>query len=318
MTTIESTNEETQRGTSRVRSVSAGVLGVLAVVVLLPATIAMWARATVFDSERIGDAVSGALARPEVDDALADWATDQIVTALDVNARVSDLVPDQLSSLEPAIASGVTTAVDRLMTRVIAEPRVQQAIANSAERAHARMVKLLEGDGIADGIKVVNGQVTVNLLPLIGRGLGVLQNLGLFDTLVIPELTADGDPAKQIADLEQATGRDLPDNFGQLVVYESQALSDAQASIQNAQRTVILAKRSLWLLAALTVAFIGGAIALARDRWRAVLWLALGVAGAMILLRTAVRRVGEEAPTLAARPGGQAAIDSIFGDLSQG
>ncbi|HEY4609868.1 MAG TPA: hypothetical protein VFE86_15220 [Ilumatobacteraceae bacterium] len=318
MTTIESTNEETQRGTSRVRSVSAGVLGVLAVVVLLPATIAMWARATVFDSERIGDAVSGALARPEVDDALADWATDQIVTALDVNARVSDLVPDQLSSLEPAIASGVTTAVDRLMTRVIAEPRVQQAIANSAERAHARMVKLLEGDGIADGIKVVNGQVTVNLLPLIGRGLGVLQNLGLFDNLVIPELTADGDPAKQIADLEQATGRDLPDNFGQLVVYESQALSDAQASIQKAQQAVILAKRAVWLLAALTIAFVGGAIALARNRWRAVLWLGLGFAGAMILLRTAVRRVDEDAPALAVKPGGQAAIDSIVGDLSQG
>jgi hypothetical protein len=318
MTTIESTHEETQRGTSRVRSVAAGVLGVLAVVVLLPATIAMWARATVFDSERIGDAVSGALARPEVDDALADWATDQIVTALDVNARVSDLVPDQLSSLEPAIASGVTTAVDRLMTRVIAEPRVQEAIANTAERAHARMVKLLEGDGIADGIKVVNGQVTVNLLPLIGRGLGVLQSLGLFDNLVIPELTADGDPAEQIADLEQATGRDLPDNFGQLVVYQSQALSDAQASIQKAQQAVILAKRAVWLLAALTIAFVGGAIALARDRWRAVLWLGLGFAGGMILLRTAVRRVDEDAPALAVKPGGQAAIDSIVGDLSQG
>src|SRR3954452_696319 len=318
MTTIESTNEETQRGTSRVRSVSAGVLGLLAVVVLLPATIAMWARATVFDSERIGDAVSGALALPEGDDALADWGTDQIVTALGVNARVSDLVPDQLSSLEPAIASGVTTAVDRLMTRVIAEPRVQQAIANSAERAHARMVKLLEGDGIADGIKVVNGQVTVNLLPLIGRGLGVLQNLGLFDNLVIPEMTEDGDPAKQIADLEQATGRDLPDNFGQLVVYQSQALSDAQASIKKAQQAVILAKRAVWLLAALTIAFVAGAIALAYDRWRAVLWLALGFAGAMILLRTAVRRVDQDAPALASRPGGQAAIDSIVGDLSQG
>src|SRR3954453_18058942 len=318
MTTIESTNEETKRGTSRVRGVPAGVRGVLAVSLPLPATIAMWARATVFDSERIGDAVSGALARPEVDDALADWATDQIVTALDVNARVSDLVPDQLSSLEPAIASGVTTAVDRLMTRVIAEPRVQQAIANSAERAHARMVKLLEGDGIADGIKVVNGQVTVNLLPLIGRGLGVLQNLGLFDNLVIPEMTAEGDPAQQIADLEKATGRDLPDDFGQLVVYQSQALSDAQTSIQKAQEAVILAKRAVWLLAALTIAFVAGAIALAHDRWRAVLWLSLGFVGAMILLRTAVRRVDHDAPALASRPGGQAAIDSIVGDLSQG
>jgi hypothetical protein len=318
MTVIESTNPEVQRGPSRARSITAGVLGVLAVVVLLPSTVAAWARATVFDSGKVGDAVAAALSRPEVDDALAQWATDQIVNAIDVDAVVKQLVPDQLGSLEPAIAAGVTQAVDRLMTRVVAEPKVQEVITEVAERAHARLVKILEGGGITDGIKVVNGQVTVNMLPVLGRGLALLKNLGLFDNLVVPDLTADGDPAQQIADLEQATGRDLPDDFGQIVVYQSQALSDAQASVQNAQRAVILAKRSLWLLAALTIAFVAGAIALARDRWRAVLWLGLGVAGAMILLRTAVRRVGEDAPKLAAKPGGQAAIDSIFSDLSQG
>jgi len=218
MTTIEPTEEEAQRRTGRVRSISAGVLGVLAVVILLPATVAMWARATVFNSDKVGDAVGNALAQPEVEDALAQWATDQIVTALDVDTAVKNLVPDQLSRLEPALSAGITQAVDRLMTRVMADPKVQQIITDVAERAHARLVSLLEGDGLTDGIKVVNGQVTVNMLPLIGRGLGLLQNLGLFDDLVIPDLTADGDPAKQIAALEQATGRDLPDDFGQLVV----------------------------------------------------------------------------------------------------
>ena len=307
-----------RRGTSRVRSISAGVLGVLAVVVLLPSTVAMWARATVFNTDKIGDAVAGALARPEVDDALAQWVTDQVINAVDVESAVSNVVPDQLARLEPTIVAGVTQAVDRLMTRVISDPQVQEVIVNLAERAHARLVSILEGGGITDGIKVVNGQVTVNMLPLVGRGLVLLQNLGLFDDLVVPDLSADGDPTQQIADLEQATGRDLPDDFGQLVVYQSQALSDAQASIQKAQQAVILAKRAVWVLAALTVAFVAGAIALARDRWRAVLWLALGFAGAMILLRTAVRRVDQDAPSLAVRPGGQAAIDSIVGDLSEG
>jgi len=319
MTTIDPTEEQVpQRGKGGVRSIAAGVLGVLAVVVLLPCTVAMWARATVFNTDKIGDAVAGALARPEVDDALAQWVTDQIVSAVDVDTAVSNVVPDQLSRLEPTIVAGVTQAVDRLMTRVISDPQVQEVIVNVAERAHSRLVKILEGGGITDGIKVVNGQVTVNLLPLVGRGLVLLQNLGLFDNLVVPDLTADGDPTQQIADLEQATGRDLPDDFGQLVVYQSQALSDAQASVQKAQQAVILAKRAVWLLAALTVVFVAAAIALARDRWRAVLWLSLGFAGAMILLRTAVRRVDQDAPSLAVRPGGQAAIDSIVGDLSEG
>jgi len=318
MTTIEPTQEQAQGRTGRVRSISAGVLGVLAVVILLPATVAMWARATVFNSGKVGDAVANALAQPEVEDALAQWATDQIVTALDVETAVKNLVPDQLARLEPALSAGITQAVDRLMTRVMSDPRVQQVITDVAERAHARLVSLLEGGGLKDGIKVVNGQVTVNMLPLIGRGLGLLQNLGLFDNLVIPDMTADGDPAKQIAALEQATGRDLPDDFGQLVVYQSQALANAQSSLQDAQRAVILAKRAVWLLAALTVISIAGAIGFARQRWRALLWLSLGFVGAMIVLRTAVRRVNQDAPSLAAKPGGQAAIDSIVNDLSVG
>jgi len=318
MTTIEATEEHTRVGGSRVRSIAAGVLGVLAVVILLPSTIAMWARSTVFDSGKVHDAVAHALAKPEVDAALADWATDQIVTAVDVQTAVSNLVPDQLNSLEPTIVAGVTSAVDRLMTRIISQPKVQDVISNAAERAHARLVRLLEGDGIADGIKIVNGQVTVNMLPVVGRGLVALQGLGLFKDVVVPDLTADGDPAQQIADLEKATGRDLPSDFGQLVVYQSQALSDAQASVQKAQQAVVFAKRAVWVLAALTVVCIAAAIGLARNRWRAVLWLSLACAGAMILLRTAVRRVEQDAPLLAARPGGQVAISSIVDDLSAG
>jgi hypothetical protein len=319
MTTIEPTEEEAvQPRTSRVRSISAGVLGVLAIVILLPATVALWARATVFNSDKIGNAVADALAQPAVEDGLAQWATDQIVTAIDVDARVKQLVPDQLSGLEPTISAGVTQAVDRLMTKVMSDPRVQEVIANAAERAHARLLQLLQGDGLFDGVKVVDGDVTVNMLPLIGRGLTRLQDLGLFDNLQVPDMTADGDPAQQIAALEQATGRDLPDDFGQLVVYHSETLRGAQTSLQKAQQAMIFAKRALWLLVALLVISIAGAIGFARDRWRAVLWMGLGVVGAMIVLRTVVRRVNQDAPSVAAKPGGKAAIESIVGDLSVG
>lgn len=315
---MEPTEEQASSRTGRTRSIAAGILGVLAVVILLPGTVALWARATVFDSDKVADAVANALARPEVSDALAQWATDQVVTALDVENAVKNLVPPQLSRVEPALSAGITQAVDRLMTRLMSNKDVQETITEVAKRAHARLVRLLEGDGLADGIKVVNGQVTVNMLPLLGRGLVLLQNFGLFDNLVVPDMTADGDPAQQIAALEQVTGRDLPDDFGQLVVYQSQRLSDAQATVQQAQQAVILAKRAVWVLAALTVIAIAGAIGFARNRWRAVLWLSLGIAGGMILLRTAVRRVDQDAPSLAAKPGGQAAIDSIVGDLSVG
>ena len=179
-------------------------------------------------------------------------------------------------------------------------------------------MQLLEGDGLVDGISVVDGAVTVNLLPLVGRGLTQLQELGLFSDLQIPELTADGDPDQQIAALSEATGRTLKDDFGQLVVYQSDDLAKAQASLETAQRVVVVAKRAVWVLVVLTVVLVAATVLVARRRWRATLLLGIGGAAAMVITRSAVRRVVDDAPELAARPGGRAAIDAIVGGASTG
>ena len=100
-------------------------------------------------------------------------------------------------------------------------------------RAHDRAMQLLEGDGLAHGISVVNGEVSINFLPLVSRGLQELSDLGVPGLDKIPELTPDGDPSQQIAQLEEATGRDLPDDFGQLVVYRSDRLANAQDAVSQ-------------------------------------------------------------------------------------
>ena len=310
--------EATTTRAGPVRGVAAGVLGVLAIAVLIPTTIAVWAQATVFDSEKVSSIVGDALAEPEVSAALADYVTEQVFAAVDVDAVVSEVLPDQLQRLAPVIASGARTAVDRGLTTVLSDPDVQQVITDVVERAHQRALQLLEGDGLVDGITVVDGEVTVNMLPLIGRGLTRLQGLGLFSDLQVPELTADGNPADQIAALEDATGRDLRDDFGQLVVYRSDTLADRQASLQNAQRTFAFAKRAVWLLVALTIVLVAFTIVVARNRWRAVLLLGLGGIVAMVFVRSAARRVVDDAPELAARPGGRASISAIVEGASTG
>jgi hypothetical protein len=311
-------DEPEQASGGRARSIVAGVLGVLAILVLIVTTVAVWARATAFNSEKVAGIVGDAIAEPEVQAALADYVTEQVFTAVDVDAVLSSVLPDALTRLQPVIAAGAQTAVDRGLTRLLASPDVQALLEEVVERAHSRAMQLLEGDGLVDGITVVDGQVTVNLLPLIGRGIAQLQNLGLFSDLELPELTASGDPDEQIAELSSATGRDLPPDFGQLVVYESDRLADAQASLESAQRIVVLAKRAVWVLVGLTVVLIAATILVARRRWRATLLLGVGGAAAMILTRAAVRRVVDEAPELAVRPGGRAAIDAIVSGASTG
>ncbi len=303
-------------GGGNVRSAIAIVLGVLAIVALIATTVAVWARAVVFDSDKVADIVGDALAEPEVEAALADYVTEQVFSAVDVDAVVREVLPDDLDRLEPVIVAGVRTAVDRGVTRALASPEVQEIITRIVERAHSRAMDLLQGDGLSGAISSVDGEVTVNLLPLIGRGLTRLQELGLFDDLEIPDLSADGDPDEQIAALEQATGRDLPDDFGQLVVYQSDQLAERQASLESAQQTVALAKRAVWVLVIVTTVLLAATVLVARNRWRAALCLGLGGIVAMVITRFVVQRVVEEAPEIAAEPGGRAAISAIVDEAS--
>jgi hypothetical protein len=300
------------RGASS-RGAVAAILGVATVLLLMVSTVAVWANATVFNSSRVATIVSDALAEPEVEAALADFLSDQIFTAVDVDAAVDELLPDQLQRLGPVIAAGTQAAVDRAVTRLLSNPDVQDLITELVERTHRRAMQLLEGDGLVDGITVVDGEVTVNLLPLISRGLVRLQDLGLLQQLDVPTLTAEGDPTDQIAQLEAATGRDLPPDFGQLVVYQSDRLSDSQASLQSAQQTFALAKRAVWVLVGLTILTLAATLVVARNRWRAALWLGLGGLAGFVITRAAVHRVVDEAPGLAVSSGGRAAISSVLG-----
>ena len=179
-------------------------------------------------------------------------------------------------------------------------------------------MELLQGDGLVDGVSVVEGEVTINLLPLVGRGLTRIQEFGLLDDVELPTITADGDPDEQIADLEAALGRDLPDDFGQLVVYRSDRLADAQAAVQSAQQLLVTVKRALWVLLIAAVVSLVLTIVLARDRWRAILLLGLGTFVATVAPRTAVRNVRDDAPELVEPPGAKAAVTVVLDDLSAG
>jgi hypothetical protein len=300
------------------RSVAAAVCGVLAVVALTLALIGIWARATVFDSDKVGDIVSSALTDPEVQAGLATWVTDQAFTAVDVESGLSNVLTDRLDRLAPTLTAGAQTVVEQGLTRALANPEIQQLLTQSVERAHSALMQLLNGDGLVDGITVEDGAVTVNMLPLVSRALTFIQGLGVLDQLEVPELTRGGDPTTQIAELESATGRDLPENFGQLTVFESDRLAEAQASVQNAQRTVALLKRATWVLAALTVVFLVATVVLARNRLRVGLWLALGCIVGMVLSRTVVHRVVDDAPSLVPGAAGRAAIADILGEATAG
>ena len=308
----------TDRRSSRTRAVIAGFVGVVAIIGLFATTVTVWAKGVLFDSDKVAAIVDDAMQEPEVNAAMATYLTDQLFVIVDVSGRVDAVLPAPLTALEPAIVGGAHSFVETRLQTLLAKDEVRQVITRVVRTAHAAMMKLLEGDGFGRAVTVTDGEVTINLLPLISRGLLAVQGLGLFDNVEIPTLTPDGDPAEQITELESAFGRDLPDDFAQLVVFQSQALADAGQTVNSAQQVMANVKRASWLIVGLTVVLLVATIVIAQRRRRAIVILALAGVAVMLLARMLVQRVVEKAPTLVIDPGARAAVASAVTQLSTG
>ena len=309
--TAEAVGYECTVGRGKVRRVIAAVLGVFAVAVLVLGVVGVWAHTTLANRDRVGELAEDVITEPQIQQALAVAVTDLAFDALDVDLRVTSVLPDWLETVGEVAVGEAQSAVTQAVAGALAEPVVQQVVVRLAQEADARLVRVLEGDGLVDGITVEDGSVTINLLPLAGRGLDALQRLGLFGSIQVPPLAADGDPAAQIAALEAAFGIDLPDDFGQFTIYESAAVKEAQAATERAQEAVAVAYRALWLTLAVGALLIVASILTAVDRWGAVLAIAAGAVVGMVVLRGAVDTVVDDAPNLVADPAAQTAISIV-------
>jgi hypothetical protein len=311
--------QTTARSPGRIaRSILSVLFGVIGVIGVLASVVGVWAHRTVFDSETVADAVDQALLNPEVNEALATFLTDQTVDNLPIETFITERVPEELEAFVPVLVGGVRSVVHEGFTRVLEDGRAREAFVATVERAHAAVMRVLEGEGLSGGISVEGEDVKLNLLPLLSRGLERLQDRGILTGVDLPTLTADGDPEEQIAELEEALDRDLPDDFGQLVVYSSENVADSKAAVANAQDAFALFKRSIIALIVLTLVALGVSAALANNQRRAAIALLLSVVAALAVGRVLVRTVVEEAPDLAAKPGGRAALEEMVTSLTEG
>ncbi|MDO9174906.1 MAG: hypothetical protein Q7V62_08870, partial [Actinomycetota bacterium] len=305
-----------ERRGSKARSILSVCFGIVALVGLVASVVAIWARSVLADPSSVSGAVEVALEDPAVTDALAVHLTDQLLVAVNVEQFVDDTLPTALRPLSPALVGGIRSLVTDNFAKALATERTRAVVVELVERAHARLLRVLGGDGLADGINVSDESVSVNLLPLMTRGLVRVQELGLLDRLDVPELSANGDPAAQIAELEAAFGRDLPDDFGQLVVFSGPAVAKAKTSVANAQRMVVVARRGFLAIIALTVVSFAASLLLARRRRRAVLVLFLAAAGVTIVTRAITRSVVADVPNLVIQPGARAAVSHTVTNLT--
>lgn len=297
------------------RRIVSTILVVISVLLFALAVPGTWARRTLLDTDRYVATVTPLASDPSVQEYLARTVTQQVFDALDVEQRLSSVLQQRdprLAFLAGPISNGVEGFVrDKLQTVLASE-----AFATYWERAnrfvHAQLIAVLEGGG--ETLQVENGQVVLNLLPLVNQGLQSISTVVsdlVGHPVTLPELSGDEVPSESISRVESALGIDLPDQFGTIVVYDSQDLGAVQDGVDLASRAIVA-------LALLFLVLAGIALWVSPRKRRTLVQLSAALAVVLVIERRFA--IGQSNALVdGARSENQAAaravIDQVLGSL---
>ena len=294
----------------------AGAAGVIAVIAMLIGILGFWTLRVATDSERFENRVESLLATEEVSDTLANRIVAELSDALDLRAEIDNIVPRVMQPAVNVLLAGVRSRVELRLGEILRSDESVKIVGTAAGTAHRTAIKVLEGDNVVDGVAIVDGEVRVDLLPLMARAIRLTQEeIGLFRDVDVPDLQRGGDPDEQRAQLAEALGRPLPDDFGTPVVFRSDSLDEVGSTVQTLQDLLLLARRTFWALLIIGFALAGVAIWMAAERWRAASFVVAGLFVVTLLVRWVVARSRERLPDVVEQPGARATVSDIASGL---
>ena len=238
--------------------------------VLAPLSVAsVWASSQLSDTDQYVETVAPLADDPAVQDALANEVTTAVFENLDVEGITTDAletiaeqpnVPPRVADLLPTLAVPITDGVESFtrdqVDSFFASDEFATLWAEVNRIAHEQVVTLLEGNE-GGAVSAQDDQITLNLGPIVAAVQERLVDRGF-------ELAAN-----------------IPEVDRTFVLVESDAITQAQGFYST------LNTLGVWLPIITLVLFVVGVV-LARDRRRALVKGALGVAAAMVVLGVAL------------------------------
>lgn len=270
------------RRKGRVRGVLAVIGVVLSCVILLAASLGVFARRSFLKTDNFSDRAGSLIEDPGVQTALSAYLTDQLNQLIDPQTILQDALPDRAQILAVPLAGAVENFIGDQVSTFVASDTFDRLWKAAVETAHSEAVRVLEGD--TPLLEESGDNIVINLLPVIN---GVLAQIGeaspeIFGrTVDLPTITVDDVPDDAREAIGDALGITLDDNFGTFTVYDDGALS-------SAQEAVALADKLVWVLVVLTPLAIAATLAISTRRRRTLLQLTIGIALTMVVLRRLV------------------------------
>jgi hypothetical protein len=267
----------------RRRRVLAGIALVLACLTILVTTVAVWAHQVAFNTDRFTSLVENVIDEPAVTDPLSAKVSAQVITALNVQGRIEQRLPDALKPLAASITLTVQEAIANRLQQALDNPRIQQALVRTISVAHEKVMNLLRDQ--SDAVQVVNGYVVIDVWPVVDAALAELQSMGIIPAdIQLPDLSDADIGAKLGPRLESALGVTLPADFGTVQLMPADRLLTARTVVRAFDIVVIL-------LIVLSVVLVALALWLSTNRRMMVIYLALGVIIAFLLARLSTNTI---------------------------
>lgn len=294
---------------ARLRKVFAVVFIVIAVLAFSAATPGLWARRTVYNTDRYLAVVGPLASDPAIQEALARQLTQAVFTATDVQAKVQAAIAERaprLGFIAGPLTSSLQGFVQDQAQKVLASDQFQQFWVSANTILQKQVVAVIDGN--SDVLTVQGNQVVFNYLPLLNDALtqlsGTLSAI-LNRPITLPTITADTVPSEAVASLQTALGVTLPPTFGSVTLFQSDELTSVQDAVSIFNKTMILA----------IVLFILGvalALVLSTNRRRTLLQLVTALIVVVVLERRFAIAQASNVVDMA-KPENQAAVQAIIG-----
>jgi len=266
----------------RLRRIFAPILVALAVLVFTVTVPAAWGARTVLNTDRYVATVAPLAEDPAVQQSIATSLTDEVFVALNVQQLISNAlasIGERATLLTGPLTNALHGFVQDQVLKVVQSDAFQTFWVEANRFVHTQVLAVLRGE--TDTVSVVGGKVTLNLLPLVNLALASIERVSsdlVGGQVTLPTIQPGDVPSEAISRLEQALGIDLPDNYGQIVVYDSNDLEALQKALYWSERLVIL----LLILIPILVA---AALVVSTRRRRTLVQLTVGGAIGLVIVR---------------------------------
>jgi hypothetical protein len=264
--------------TGRIHRLVVPMLLVLATVIGIGATFALWVNRQALNTSNWSSTSSKILRDKQVQTALSAYLVHELFTQVDVSAELRTVLPKQLRPFAGPAAAGLQQLAGQLAPKLLATPVVQGAWEDANVAAHKELLRVLGGGGPVVSTK--SGVVSLNLRTLVTQ---LAATVGLSSQLAAVQSKLQGSTGATVRAVAQSKlGVTLPPASGQLVIMRSNQLKTAQ-DVANAVKDLAI------VLPALGILLFALAVYLARGRRRQTLrttgWCFVLIGAALLLIR---------------------------------